>query len=438
MRSKSIALALATAAVGGVLAAATVGAPSAATSWTPVTGSNDAGDQLALARTDDGTLHVIWNSGSKPPGAIVDARFSASGAKLGTTTLAGRWNGIHQGVALLVMPDKTLRLFVTGSPMNAAGGMNMFTASANGTGWALQPEHWGNAITGAASVIGAALTKDGQVVTGWSGVAAVGMPPASIPDKAYASFQTATHLATDAGSGAVVLAGVYGGGKTGIWVQQVAPRPGKAVVLPDGDFVADQIEGLSGRVGAPGVYVAYVDRKAAHLYRYGGGSRTLAKGPFTSATACPGPEGRLWLAWGDSNNGLFVTRTNRAAGTLETIQKLTLPPQSPNGLKVMECEGSAGPLDLFAQVVDKANRLGFSHTHVLAMLTLTAHAAKRKVTVTARDAADPVAGVSVRVGGKHLKTDVHGQATLTLSPGSYPVTGTAPGYMPATARVTVR
>jgi len=438
MRSKPIALALVTAAVAGVVAAGAGGAPSAATRWTLVNGPNNAGDQLALARTDNGTLHVIWNSGSKPPGSILDERFSGSGGKLGTTTVAGHWNGVNNGVALLVMPDKTLRLFVTGGPSAETGGMNTFTAPASGTGWTLQPEHWGGPVAESAGVIGAALTKDGQVVTGWRGVAAVGIPPASIPQNAYAAFQTTTHLATDAGSGAVVLAGVYGGGKGGVYVQQVAPSPGKAVVLPNGGFNNDYVEGLSSRVGAPGVYVAYADTKAVHLYRYGGGSRTLARGPFTSATACAGPEGRLWLAWGDSNDELFVTRTSRAAGALEPVQKLTLPGRSTNGLRYLQCEGSAGPLDLFAQAEDKQSRLGFSHTHVLARLSLTAHAAKRNVTVSARDAGDPVAAVSVRVGGKRLKTDAHGRATLTLSPGSYPVTGVAPGYAPATVTVTVR
>ena len=62
---------------------------------------------------------------------------------------------------------------------------------------------------------------------------------------------------------------------------------------------------------------------------------------------------------------------------------------------------------------------GFIHTHLLAQLSLRAAAAKRKATISARDAGDPVAGVTVSVAGKHLQTDAHGLVSLTLRPGSY-------------------
>ena len=246
------------------------------------------------------------------------------------------------------------------------------------------------------------------MVTGWRGTAAEGLPPTSIPQNAYAPFQLATHLATDAGSGAVVLAGVYGGGKGGVYVQQVLPGAGKAVVLSDGGNNNDYVEGLSGRIGAPGVYVAYADTKAVHLYRYGGGSKTLARGPFTSATVCAGPDGRLWVAWGDTHDGLFVTRSNRAAGGFEPVQKLTLPQQTTNGLSVPPVRGlRAARVDLFAEVADKANGLGFWHTHVLAQ----AHRCRpgpgqgpSATSASSRDAGDPVGGATISVGGRHVKT----------------------------------
>ena len=354
--------------------------------------------------------------------------------------MTGSWDGAKNGLALVVMPDKTLRLFATGghgSP-SSSGGVSTFTAPASGTSWTLQPDVWGGPGAAASGVIGATLTKDGQVVTGWRGTAAEGLPPSSIPQNAYAPFQLATHLATDAGSGAVVLAGVYGGGKGGVFVQQILPGAGKAVVLPDNTYNNDYITGLSGRIGAPGVYVAYADTKAAHLYRYGGGSKSLARGPYTSATVCAGPGGRLWVAWGDNNDELFITRSNRAAVGFEPVQKLTLPQQTTNGLRYLQCEGSTGPVDLFAEVADKANGLGFWHTHVLAEMTVQTRVAKTKVTLTARDAGDPIAGATISVGGRHAKTAANGQAAVTLRPGSFTATVTAPGYLPATAKFTVR
>ncbi len=433
MRSTSIALALAAAvAAVGLLVGAGSASP-AASPWTRISGPNSAGDQLGLARVPNGTLHVIWNRGKQAPSSIFDTRFSPAGAKLGTSTVTSGWGGTN-GLALLAMPDKTLRLFATGTHASADsnGGMSTFTAPASGTSWALQPDVWGGPVAASSGIIGATLTKDGQVVTGWRGTAAEGLPPTSIPQNGYAPFQLATHLATDAGSGAVVLAGVYGGGNGGVYVQQVLPGTGKAVVLSDGGNNNDWVEGLSGRIGAPGVYVAYADTKAAHLYRYGGASKTLARGPFTSATVCAGPDGRLWVAWGDSADGLFVTRSNRAASAFEPVQKLKLPQ---NGLAYVQCEGSAGPLDLFASTQLGG---GFWHTHVLAQLTLQARASKGKATLVARDAGDPVGGATISVGGRRVKTAANGQATLSLKPGSYAAGVSAPGYAPESVRFTVR
>ena len=60
------------------------------------------------------------------------------------------------------------------------------------------------------------------------------------------------------------------------------------------------------------------------------------------------------------------------------------------------------------------------------------------MTVSVRDAGDPVAGVEITVAGKHLTTDAHGLVSLTLRPGSYSAGATAAGYAPASARFAVR
>jgi hypothetical protein len=131
------------------------------------------------------------------------------------------------------------------------------------------------------------------------------------------------------------------------------------------------------------------------------------------------------VAWG-APNGLFVTRTNRAAGALEPVQKLRSP--SPNGLTYLQCEGSAGPVDLFAD-----DGTGFSHTHVLARFAVHAAVGRGKVTISVRDAGDPVANATVSVGGRHLKTGANGSVTLSLRKGAYSASASAPGYATATA-----
>jgi hypothetical protein len=132
------------------------------------------------------------------------------------------------------------------------------------------------------------------------------------------------------------------------------------------------------------------------------------------------------VAWGDAADGLFVTRSSRSVGAFEPVQKVRAP--SSNGLTFVQCEGSTGPVDLFAD-----DGTGFWHTHLLAQLSVHAAVAHSKVTVSVRDAGDPVAGASVAVGGRRLKTGASGTVTLALRPGKYSASASAPGYATATA-----
>jgi hypothetical protein len=425
-----------------VLAMTTValaaGAGSAAPSakWARISGPTQPGVQLGLARTADGVLHVIWNRGATPT-SIFETRLSPAGRATGTSTVASGWDG-NGGLALLTMPDKSLRLFAAGGthPNSPAYGINTLTAPAAGGAWKLDSGvYWGGAVAGAAGAIGAALTKDGTPATAWRGYAGVGLP-AQYPPNAYEADMTYSQLAADASTGAVVMGGLTISGKGGVYVQQVLPSLGSKVVLPLASSLNDWNASLSGRVGAAGVYVAYADGKAAHLYRYGGGSKTFARGAFTSASACPGPDGRLWVAWGGSAAGLFVTRSSRAVGAFERVQKLALP-HGTDGFTFLQCEGSDGPLDLFADA-NVGGATGFWHTRLLAQMSLRAHSVKTKVTLVVRDAGDPLAGVSINLAGHRLKTDAKGQASVTLRAGTYSAHATAPGYAAATARVTVK
>ena len=413
------------------LAAGAVGASAGGSSWSRVSGPTQPGVQLGLARSQDGVLHVIWNRGTSST-SIFETRLSPAGKPAGTSTVATGFGG-NGGLALLAMPDHTLRLFAAGAthPGSSTDGINTLTAPAGGRTWTLQTgANWGGAVANSAAVIGATLTKDGQPVTAWRGFAAEGVPPNSTPQNAYVADQTASQLAADAATGGVVLSGVTIAGKGGVFVRQILPTPGPQVVLPLPFGTNDWYSSLSGRIGAPGVYVAYTDTKAVHLYRQGGGSKILAQGAFRSAGLCAGPDGRLWVAWGDQAGGLFVTRSNKAVTAFEPVQKLRAP--AGPGLTFLQCEGSAGPLDLFA------DSGGFFHTHLLAQLSLRPQAAKGKVTISARDAGDPVAGVKITVGSKHLATDTHGLVSLTLRPGSYSASATATGYASSSASFTVR
>jgi hypothetical protein len=397
-----------------------------------VSGPTKPGVQLGLARTADGVLHVIWNRGDRST-SIFETRISPAGSTTGTSTVATGFGG-NGGLALLVMPDRSLRLFAAGAarPGSAAYGINTFTAPATGRTWTLQSgTYWGGEVASASGAIGATLMKDGRPVTTWRGSAAVGVPPSS--QSAYEGGMTDSQLATDAGSGGVVMSGVTNAGKGGVYMQQLLPSKGPTTILPLPFGLNDWNSSASGRIGAPGVDIAYADGKAIRLARYGGGTKLLARGPFTSAAVCPAPGGRLWVAWGDRTSGLFATRSNMAATAFEAVQKLALPKGGSDGLTFVQCEGSAGPADLFANVSSGATQ-GFWQTHVLARLSLRARVAKTKVTIIVVDAGDPLAGIVVRLGGRKLTTDAHGRAIVTLRPGSYTARASAGGYAPASIR----
>lgn len=422
--------ALAVAAAAG--RAAATGAP-----WTRISGPTQPGVQLGLARTPDSVLHVIWNRGS-PSTSILETRLSPTGTIAGTSTVASGFGG-NGGLALLVMPDRSLRLFAAGaiSPGSSAYGINTFTAPSGGGSWTLQQgAFWGGAVANSSAVIGATLTKDGQPVTAWRGFAAKGAPPDSLPGNPFQAGMTESQLATDAATGGVVLSGVTNAGQGGVYVQQMLPNVGARELLPLPSGINDWNTSLSGRIGAAGVYVAYADAKAVYLHRYGGGTTTLARGPFQSAAVCAGPDGRLWVAWSDRQRTLSVTRSNRAVGGFEPVQRLALPAGGSGGLTFVQCEGSAGPADIFAYVPGGGSQ-GFWQTHVLPRFSLEAHAMRRKTTFTARDAGEPLAGVSVTVRGRHLTTDAQGRATATLRKGSYSVRATASGYAPVSMRLSV-
>jgi hypothetical protein len=108
------------------------------------------------------------------------------------------------------------------------------------------------------------------------------------------------------------------------------------------------------------------------------------------------------------------------------VQKLRAP--SSNGLTFVQCEGSTGPLDLFAD-----DGTGFWHTHLLARLAVRATVARGKVTISVRDAGDPVSGARVSVAGKHLRTNAAGSVSLALRHGAYSASASAPGYSTASA-----
>jgi hypothetical protein len=154
------------------------------------------------------------------------------------------------------------------------------------------------------------------------------------------------------------------------------------------------------------------------------------------ANIAAAPEGRLWLMW-ERNGTIYAARTNRAATKLGAAN--TLKPPAANSIFRLNGEGSAGPLDLIANIQTGSTN-GFWHQQVWPKLQLAATSKKagngRVITFRVADAGDPVSGASVKAGGKTLKTTANGQATLRQARAAR-VKGTASkaGYAPAVLTV---
>ena len=74
------------------------------------------------------------------------------------------------------------------------------------------------------------------------------------------------------------------------------------------------------------------------------------------------------------------------------------------------------------------------HTQAFPGLTLTARGGK-VVSFVVTDAGDPVAGATIKVGGRTLHTNGNGKASVDLRPGRYRAVATKSSYVGAAVRV---
>ena len=130
---------------------------------------------------------------------------------------------------------------------------------------------------------------------------------------------------------------------------------------------------IAARAGG-GVFSAYPpDVSKVWLLRFGGPRKAVPvpKGARAlTAGVAAGPDGRLWVFYGNEQQ-TFVTRTNKAVTAFEPVQTLKSPPGTVQYFR-LEGEGSAGPLDLFADVtIDGTTKDGSYHTHVFPLLSLS-------------------------------------------------------------------
>lgn len=463
MNLRLLLVALVLLAVGGP---ATAGPPG---TWTRVSDTNGRNtDHVAFARTGDGVLHVAWPR-HEPDSrdGIVHTPVSPAASVGQATPIVTGWRGINNQPDLIGTADGGLRIFFGGlrgafrnDPNDS---LNTATAPASGTNWSLQP----GSVTPTTSVyargVGAALARDGTPVVAWVGnrreaAFHFGVSPGGPEFRYVESLSTETcgcpnepDIAVDSVTGEIVLAwrSLIRALPGDVYAQTITPTglsgpPRKAPRSEHGD---SQRVGITGRIGAGGVYIGYTSGSpvaGVSLWRYGATrpALTIAARRARFAYVAAAPEGRVWMMWRRGDR-LYFTRTNRDATEHGDIVSIAGPPGTSQIWRLLG-EGSLGPLDVLAHV-STPNSLATWHTRVLPPLEVTAKAnrgapkaAKGGVTVTVTDAGDPVRGVKVALGGVTKTTNARGQAVFTVRRGrKYTATATQRGYRKDTATVRV-
>jgi hypothetical protein len=433
---------------GATVAGATVTGPPG--KWTRITDTNLRNiDEVGLARTSDGVLHVVWPADVGPlDKAVMHTAISPDGTAGTATTVA---TGLHSlgNPDVVVEPSGGLRAFfgaTTGA--NETDGIRTATAGSDGASWTAQGPRASNSKQ--PDDVGAAVTSSGTPIFAWAISFSLYVHSGINSATADLDLREETEccdydpdLATDATSGETFVAWYSNAdGERGTWVQQVAPTQGQKTFVPGSADNRDAIHPLNrvqiaARVGGPGVFVAYCGEyptcERARLWEIGSG-KPMAVGrgaDVESVGVSAGPRGRLWVFWQDGAV-IKAARSNPAATKTGAIVKVK-PPKGTDSLWRVGGEGSLGPLDLFAHV-STGSSLATWHTQVKPGLTLRCSGGK-VVGCTVSDAGDPVAGAKVKIGGKTLTSNAKGKVSVNLPPGTFVAKATKGGYTSTSTRV---
>jgi hypothetical protein len=423
--------------------------------WTRLSGAVINFAEPGLARTSDGVLHVVYVRSNGSRRDLVHLSINPGG-RVGRDSIAlSGWSSMNHP-DLLRMPDNTLRVFFGGIRSTSAGetntALNTATAPASGATWTLQAGKAAQSNTAyAGATTGAGLARDGTPISTWSS-GGVGYhygtspsdPDRSVPETGCCLY--GPEIAVDASTGQAYI-GFFSleSNTPGLYAQRISPggvqgnrfpapgsRVGTNAYNPGGRTA------LTGRIGAPGVFLAYgpgyPTPGTVALWRVESARPQLVvkarRAEHVNVAAAP--QGRLWLMWEQSGT-IYATRSNPAANRIGPVN--TLKPPGGGTIFRLNGEGSAGPLDLIANV-NAGGEQGLWHQQVWPKLQLAAASRKdgkgRVITFRVLDAGDPVAGATVKAGGRTLRTSANGTATLTqASAARVRAAASKAGYAPA-------
>jgi hypothetical protein len=451
-RTKALAATCVLVAALGSAGSAQAGPPG---KWTKVTSPNTNIDEVSLARTADGVLHVGWTRQQGLGGEVLHSAISRDAKTVsGPDAILSYPGGVNRSPLMLTAPDGGLRAFFgglfSGSPLD---GRLATATSSDGKAWTVAPAPASNGTQGgdsavyAAAGIGGAFGKDGSPITAWGDSAPgeggyhFGLDPNG-PDLRFGGGCCVydPNVGVDSVTGQAVLAWKFLTDSNGTAARAIAPT-GSQVTLP-GAGAADtgSRTGITGRLGAPGVYIAYqrgdnqfLSRPA--VIRFGASTSLVLEGKRGARMVgiSPGPQGRLWVFW-ERAGRIYGRRSNEEATAFGATVSVVTP--GAGDVSGLAGDGRLGGLDVVALI--DVGGYGNWHQRLLPGLTLKAKSGKGAVTLTVRDAGDPVKNAKVKVGGESAKTNADGKVTIALKPGRYVAKASKKGYAKAKRRTRSR
>jgi hypothetical protein len=439
-----------------------VGSAEAAAPWRSLqtSGQLNISDLVGTARGGDGTLHVAWQLRvSDGLYDLMQTPVTATGAVRAPTPIVTGWANV-EGPTLLASGSALFAFFsgtqtlVTGDPHE---GIDSAITSDGGATWALAPTTTAAGDFAGERDASVALGPDGVLSSWYAGEETVvhfGTDPATINQRGY-GLGTGQAIAVS-GNSALVAWCTSVQGPNGVFVQAIDPATGApagaARIVPGSTSrVAGAAEAFcpaSTRVPlvarqSKGFFVATVDgkRRTVNGWVVGGPrAHVLAGGSsykqYVAAASSPGPKASVWVGWLDDNGKIIVRRSNGMASVFGAAVVLNGPRDG--SLSGLDLNAQADRVDLVARVQHDSGTVGLEHTQTFPGLTLVTASGKQP-SFRVLDAGDPVKDATVTVAGESDTTGADGRVTITVDkPGRYLARATAPKYVGAQARVSVR
>jgi hypothetical protein len=304
--------------------AALAGSPS---HWTPVTDATESNiDEVGLARSPDGTLHVAWSrqSPSDPVAGrdLLEAPISAAGTVGGAVVVASDWAEM-ENPSLVATGGAGLDLFVGATrstdPGETVSNLALFTSPDGGQSWVLDPADVTNSGASYSSDVAAALGADGTPFETWGSATCLCVHRGISSPTPNADFQQGLGdfgydpgIARDPATGQLVVAWYSNGaGHAGIYAapvdQATGGLAGPQMAMPGTSDLLDGPFGGRTQIAARsegGLYVAYEGGYPAHtkvlLWPVGAASSLVLAKMATevrSVGIASSPGGGIWVFW---------------------------------------------------------------------------------------------------------------------------------------------